>query len=111
MRTTLLVTTLCRGRRWKVASLFSSLTVHSKVWGFVFSVVRRRAWLRSSPQTSAFFLSLSSPPLLPQVYGLFEGMLEKLELDDDGKCPACDIRRPPTHSVPDPCIFKGDRVP
>lgn len=38
--------------------------------------------------------SLSSPLLTPafrssssQVYGLFEGMLEKLELDDDGKCP------------------------
>lgn len=35
--------------------------------------------LRSSLQTSAFFFPLS------QVYGLFEGMLEKLELDDDGK--------------------------
>lgn len=32
----------------------------------------------SSLQTSAFFLA-------SQVYGLFEGMLEKLELDDDGK--------------------------
>lgn len=36
-----------------------------------------RVFPGSSLQTSALFLS--------QVYGLFEGMLEKLELDDDGK--------------------------
>ena len=48
-------------------------------------VVRRpsivlRICCASSPQNFCVFFFLS------QVYGFFEGMLEKLELDDDGKC-------------------------
>lgn len=36
---------------------------------------------------TANFCALCVPPSLPaQVYGLFEGMLEKLELEDDGEC-------------------------
>lgn len=36
---------------------------------------------------TANFCALCHPPSLPsQVYGLFEGMLEKLELEDDGEC-------------------------
>lgn len=53
---------------------------------------------------------------LSQVYGLFEGMLEKLELDDDGKCPAAISAADPLLSftafsaIPPRLVYrKGDR--